>query len=94
MVAVAVYMLSRLYIGDLIFEVPIFMSMGMQAGVNLKCWCNHNNNGNNTMRNWIICVLWIAVTWIGSEWVYLNYYKFYYIILQINVGINLISGIH
>ena len=21
---------------------------------NSMCWCNHNNNGNNTTRNWII----------------------------------------
>ena len=29
------------------------------------CWCNHNNNGNNTMRNWIILLNIISIKkWI------------------------------
>ena len=26
-----------------------------------KCWCNHNNNGNNTTRNWIILLNIISI---------------------------------
>ena len=31
------------------------------CGATGMCWCNHNNNGNNTTRNWIILLNIISI---------------------------------